>query len=157
MESNRVSETCDGCALVRRGEPVVDRLTFLKQSAASIAMLALAACGADGPTAPATLTATTISLASNPPLANVGGVVTTSIDGSPVAIVRESTTTFAAFSLVCPHQGTTVGVQGSRFVCPGHGATFDLDGRWIGGQRTSNLRSYPTQYDASAGTVTVGG
>jgi Rieske Fe-S protein len=156
MESNRVAATCDTCAL-QGAERLVDRLTFLKQSAASIAMLALAACGADGLTAPSTLAATTISLASNPALANVGGVVTTRIDGSPVAIVRESTTTFAAFSLVCPHQGTTVQPQGSRFVCPGHGATFDLDGKWIGGQRTSNLRSYPTVYDASAGTVTVGG
>jgi len=157
MESNTVSGTCEGCALVQGAEPVVDRLTFLKQSAASIALFALAACGADGPTAPSTLTSTTLSLATNPALANVDGVVTVRIDGSPVAVVRESTTTFAAFSLVCPHQGTTVQTQGSRFVCPGHGATFDLNGQWIGGQRTNNLRSYPTTYDASAGTVTVGG
>jgi len=96
----------DGCArcVAARGEPAVDRLTFLKQSAAVIAAVALAGCGlSSSPTAPDSLSSTTIVLASNPALANVGGVVTMSIDHSPVAIVRESATTFAAFSLVCPH------------------------------------------------------
>lgn len=159
MEASAQDAThvCEGCALVERREPSVDRLTFLKQSAAAIAALALAACGADGATAPTTLSSTTVSLASNTALNTVGGVVTLRVDGSPVALVRESTTTFAAFSLVCPHQGQTVESQGTRFYCPGHGATFNLNGQWTGGQRTSNLRSYPTTYDASAGTVTIGG
>ena len=148
---------CEGCALVHRREAGINRLTFLKQGAAAIAAIALAACGSDGATAPTTLSSTTISLASNPKLATVGGVVTLDIDGSPVAIVRESASTFAAFSLVCPHQGNTVQAQTTRFYCPGHGATFDLTGKWTGGERTSNLRSYPTTYDASAGTVTIGG
>ena len=148
---------CEGCALVHRTEPVIDRLTFFKHGAAAIAAIALAACGSDAATAPSTVSSTTISLASNPKLATVGGVVTLNIDGSPVAIVRESTTTFAAFSLVCPHQGSTVQAQTSRFYCPGHGATFDLTGKWTGGERTSNLRSYPTTYDAAAGTITIGG
>jgi nitrite reductase/ring-hydroxylating ferredoxin subunit len=147
---------CQGCTLAPR-EPVIDRLSFFKQSAAAIAAIALAACGADGATAPTTLSSTTLSLASNPKLATVGGVVTISIDGSPVAVVRESTNAFAAFSLVCPHQGSTVQAQTSRFYCPGHGATFNLAGQWTGGERTSSLRTYPTTYDAAAGTVTVGG
>ena len=147
---------CDRC-VAAHGEPTVDRLTFLKQSAAAIAAVALAACGAGSLTAPESLSATTIALASNPALANVGGVITTSIDHSPVAIVRESSTTFAAFSLICPHQGSTVQARTSDFRCPGHGATFSLAGTWTGGQRTSNLRSYPAVYDSAAGTVTVGG
>jgi Rieske Fe-S protein len=150
------SSACAACAAAR-GEPTVDRLTFLKQSAAAIAALALAACGSGSLTAPASLSSTTITLASNPALANVGGVVTMSVDGSPVAVVRESTTTFAAFSLICPHQGTTVQARSSSFYCPGHGATFNLAGTWTGGQRTSNLKSYPTVYDSTAGTVTIGG
>lgn len=148
--------SCASCASAS-GEPVVDRLTFLKQSAAAIAALALAACGASSLTAPSTLSSTTISLANNPALANVGGVVTMNVDGSPVAVVRESTTTFAAFSMICPHQGSTVRPQGSGFYCSGHGAMFTLTGQWTGGQRTSNLRSYPATYDAAAGTVTIGG
>jgi nitrite reductase/ring-hydroxylating ferredoxin subunit len=151
------SRACEGCALAAREEPVMDRLNFLKYSAASIAAMALAACGGGGVTSPSTVSSTTISLASNPKLATVGGVVTMSIDGAPVAIVRESTSSFAAFSLICPHQGSTVEAQSTRFYCPGHGAAFNLNGQWTGGQRTSNLRSYPTTYDSTAGTVTVGG
>lgn len=148
---------CAGCALVGRGEPVIDRLSFLKYGAAAVAAAALAACGGGDVTSPSTLSSTTISIASNPTLATVGGVVTTTIDGAPVAIVRESTSSFSAFSLICPHQGSTVQAQTTRFYCPGHGAMFDLTGRWIGGQPTSNLRSYPVTYDSTAGTVTIGG
>jgi Rieske Fe-S protein len=45
----------------------------------------------------------------------------------------------------------------SSFYCPGHGAQFNLQGQWIRGQRTSNLRSYPVTYDASAAALMVGG
>src|SRR5262249_55298098 len=148
---------CSDCAARAAGKASVDRMTFLKQGAAAIAALALAACGADAATAPGSLSATTLSLASNPSLGPVGGVVTVRLDGSPVAVVRESPSTFAAFSLVCPHQGNTVQARTASFYCPGHGATFDLAGQWTGGQRTSNLHSYPAVYDAAAGTVTVGG
>jgi Rieske Fe-S protein len=149
--------SCEGCALIARGEPAIGRLLFLKQSAAVIAAAALAACGSDGPTSPSTISTTTLTIANNPKLAAVGGVVTLNIGGTPVAVVRESTSTFAAFSLICPHQGNTVEAQTTRFYCPGHGATFDLAGNWTGGQRTSNLHSYPVSFDSTSGTVTVGG
>jgi len=158
--TERLSEApaCRGCALVQNGAPAIDRLMFLKQSAAVIAAAALAACGGgDSPTSPSTVSSTTLTIANNPKLATVGGVVTLNVDGTPVAVVRESTSTFAAFSLICPHQGNTVQAQTNRFYCPGHGATFDLNGKWTGGERTSNLRSYPVTYDATAGTVTLGG
>jgi len=134
------------------------RREFLKKSAAAAALLALAACGTSDSTAPSSLASTTIDLSTTPALTPVGGVAVMSISGSPVAVVHETATTFAAFSLICPHAGNTVQSVGAQgFYCPGHGARFDLAGDWIGGQRTSNLRSYPTQYDAAAGTVTVGG
>ena len=137
--------------------PLPDRREFLTTGAAALAMLALAACGVNDATAPTTLNPTSLKLADYPKLANVGGIVTLSVSGSPVAIVRESATAFSAFSLVCPHQGATVQPQSSSFYCPGHGAQFNLQGQWIGGQRTSSLRSYPVTYDASAGTLTLGG
>jgi Rieske Fe-S protein len=134
------------------------RREFLKKSAAAAALLALAACGMSDSTAPSSLASTTIDLSTTPALTPVGGVAVMSISGSPVAVVHETATTFSAFSLICPHAGNTVQSVGAQgFYCPGHGARFDLAGDWIGGQHTSNLRSYPTQYDAAAGTVTVGG
>jgi nitrite reductase/ring-hydroxylating ferredoxin subunit len=162
MSQQETDAGCRGCACsVERASDVdVDpgRREFLKQSAAALALLALAACGLSEATAPSSLAATTIDLSTTPALTPIGGVAVMTISGSPVAVVHESASTFSAFSLICPHAGNTVQSVGAQgFYCPGHGARFDLAGDWIGGQRTSNLRSYPTQYDAAAGTVTVGG
>ncbi|MGH7617591.1 MAG: ubiquinol-cytochrome c reductase iron-sulfur subunit, partial [Gemmatimonadaceae bacterium] len=134
-----------------------DRRDFLAQGAAAIAALALAACGLGVPTAPGSVSATTIKLSDYPSLANVGGVVVTQISGNPIAIVHETSTTFSAFSLICPHAGNTVQSEGTQgFYCPGHGARFSLAGQWTGGQPTGNLTSYPVRYDATAGSLTVG-
>ena len=86
----------------------------------------------------------------------VGGVTTTTVDRVPIAVVRTGQETLAAFSRICPHQGSTINVTTTGFLCPNHDATFDTTGQWVGGQRTSNLQSYPVAYDASAGTITIG-
>jgi cytochrome b6-f complex iron-sulfur subunit len=70
--------------------------------------------------------------------------------------VRTSASSFAAFSRICPHQGSTINVTSNGFSCPNHGAEFNSSGQWIGGQRTSNLTSYPVAYDSTAGTLTIG-
>jgi nitrite reductase/ring-hydroxylating ferredoxin subunit len=156
--SGETPVACGASCACGTGQVDEGRREFLKQSAAGLALLALAACGLGTATAPGSLSATTIQLSSEPALANVGGVATMQIGGSPVAVVRESATSFSAFSLICPHAGSTVQSIGAPgFLCPGHGARFDLSGQWIGGQRTSNLRSYPVTYDAAAGTLTIGG
>ncbi|MEP6778834.1 MAG: Rieske (2Fe-2S) protein [Gemmatimonadaceae bacterium] len=89
-------------------------------------------------------------------LNNVGGIARLSGSSTPVAVVRSSTSTYLAFSLVCPHQGTTVNINGSGFLCPNHGAQFNSSGGWVGGQRTSNLSSISVVLDATAGTLTLG-
>jgi len=152
---------CEGCACGTVGagqlQPIsIDRRDFVMRAAAALAAVALAACSGD-PTSPSSVSSTTFNLSDYPALSSVGGVATVSISGVPVAIVRTSSTTFAAFSRICPHQGATIDVTSNGFQCPRHGATFDKNGQWIGGQRTSNLTSYPVSYNAAAGTVTVGG
>jgi Rieske Fe-S protein len=120
---------------------------------------ALAACGlSNTPTAPGSLSQpVTITLSEHPSLANVDGVAFVSdTDGNPLALVRTGTSTFVALSRICPHAGSTVNTASFGFLCPGHGAEFDFSGRWMGGQRTSSLTSYPTQYNAAAGTVAIG-
>ncbi len=97
-----------------------------------------------------------VTVASFPALTSVGGAAR--VDGGsgkPVALVRTGAASFTAFSLVCTHEGTTVGLTGSGFLCPNHGARFSLTGQWQGGQVTSNLRSLASIFDATAGTVTV--
>jgi Rieske Fe-S protein len=159
--SENDSKSCGACAgrtneadAARDG---IGRRTFLAQSAMIAAAAALAACaGADSFTAPTTVSATTFSLSDYPALATVGGVATVSISGSPFALVRTSASSVVALSRVCPHQGNIVNTVSGGFLCPGHGARFDSSGRWIGGERTSSLRSYPAVLDSTAGTVTVG-
>jgi nitrite reductase/ring-hydroxylating ferredoxin subunit len=137
-------------------EEGIGRRTFLVQSGMLAALAALAACGgATDSTAPNVPANSQIDVGNYPALATVGGVAMVSLGGAPIAIVRTSTTSFLALSRVCPHQGGTVSASGNRFVCPVHGATFDLNGNWIGGQRTSNLHQYATTYDAATNTLTI--
>jgi Rieske Fe-S protein len=137
----------------------IARREFVTGAAAALAALALAACGNTGDftTSPGTVASTSLELSNFPALANVGGVATTSVSGTPIAMVRTSASTFSAFSRICPHQGTTINVLANEFQCPRHGATFNLSGQWIGGQRTSNLVSYPVAYDATSAMLTIGG
>ena len=167
MNQKNGKPACVGCPAVGSSHAVrpigpiedgIGRRTFLVQSGILAAVAALAACGAssDGTTAPTLPANSQIDVASYPALANVGGVAMVSVSGAPIAIVRTSTTSFVALSRVCPHQGGIVQQSGSRFVCPVHGATFDLNGTWVGGQRTSSLHQYATTYDAASNTLTIG-
>jgi Rieske Fe-S protein len=152
------SGECGACAAsAEQAQPVsIDRRDFVMRAAAALAAVALAACSSSGMTSPSSVSSTTLNLSDYPALSSVGGVATVSVSGVPLAIVRTSSTTFAAFSRICPHQGTTINVTSNGFLCPNHGAAFDKNGQWIGGQRTSNLTSYPVTYNATAGTLTVG-
>ena len=141
------------------GAPGVDRRTFLAQGALAAAAAALAACGLSSsvPTAPGSLSSPlTINVANYPALTTVNGVAYVNGGGNPLAIVRTGASSFVALSRICPHAGSTVNTASFGFLCPGHGAEFDDTGRWIGGQRTSSLTSYPTQFDAATGMLTVG-
>jgi nitrite reductase/ring-hydroxylating ferredoxin subunit len=145
------------CVAAGGGRHAVGRRDFVVGAAAALAAMALAACATgDFMTSPGTLTATSIKVSDFPALANVGGVATTSVSGVPLAIVRTGASTFAAFSRICPHQGATINVLSGGFQCPQHGATFNSSGQWTGGQRTSNLTSYPVAYDSASATLTIG-
>jgi Rieske Fe-S protein len=136
---------------------VSDRREFVVTSAASVAALLCTACGgAAGTTGVSTgPVSLTVQISSYPALANVGGMARVDNGGTPVAAVRTGASTFSAFSLICPHFGCTVGISGSAFLCPCHGARFASTGAWTGGQRTSNLAALSTSYDATAGVLTI--
>jgi cytochrome b6-f complex iron-sulfur subunit len=158
MESK---STCSGCAPAHAAEAVRDgigRRTFLAQSALLAAGALLAACAAGDATAPGTTISSTtdIEVSDFPALASVGGIALVNVSGNPLAIVRTGDASFVTLSRICPHQGSTINPSGSGFLCPGHGARFSATGQWEGGERTSNMRSYATSYDAAAGTITIG-
>jgi nitrite reductase/ring-hydroxylating ferredoxin subunit len=153
--------TCDGCALAPSDSgdaPMVDRRHFISSASLAVAAALLAACmgGNSGFTTAPGSVSFSVHLSDYAALSNVGGVAMVTSGGAPFAIVRTGAAQFLTLSRICPHQGTTVGYSSGRFICPRHGAQFDESGRWIGGQPTSNMRSYSTQYDAGTGVITVG-
>jgi len=138
---------CDGC---------MARRTFISQSTLAAAALLLAACGDSSVTEPVPVpTGTSIRIADQPALATVGGVALVTVDSALLAIVRVTQNSFVALSRTCPHQGGRIDTSSTGFTCSRHGATFDKTGTWTGGQRTTNMRSYATSFDAATGTLTI--
>jgi Rieske Fe-S protein len=137
---------------------VSDRREFLTVSATSMLTVMLTnACGGSGGdagvvTGPVSFS---VQISSYPALANVGGIARVDNGGTPIAVVRTGADAFAAFSLICPHRGCTVGINGSSFRCPCHGAMFASSGQWTGGQQTSSLSAFSTSYDAATATLTI--
>ena len=79
-----------------------------------------------------------VTVANYPALAAVGGIAV--VRTSPAIALARTATGFVAFSLRCPHEGTTVNVlSNSTLRCPNHGATFASSGSWSGGYRTGSL------------------
>ena len=168
-DQTTVAEDCSECAVQqsRRApltvlESLVDRRQFVAGGAlaAMSAILATACGGAGGATGPGNIGGSgnqlVVNIANFPALANVGGIARVDAGhGTPVAAVRATSTTFLAFSLICPHFGCTVGIASGSFACPCHGARFASDGHWIGGQPTGNLNPLTAAYDATAGTITI--
>ncbi len=140
--------------------PCLDRREFLGNSTLlAVGALLATACG-DGQlggaiTDPGSLAATVVKLADYPALAAAGGIARLSGTRTPIAVVRQSSTQFRAFSMVCPHEGTVIGVNGTGFLCPNHEARFSGSGQWLGGQRTTNLREFTVTTDLTAGTITI--
>jgi Rieske Fe-S protein len=137
----------------------LNRRSFLAHTAVATAVGAfLSACSAGGSdvTGPPFSGTLVVTPADFPALSTVGGIAR--VDGghgSPVAAVRTGDNQYAAFSLVCPHQGATVAIKGSGFQCPQHGARFNADGSWAGGQPTSNLQMLSAVYDRASGSLTI--
>jgi Rieske Fe-S protein len=165
----------DGCPLPRRAGEIHYRVVgpsrrqFIAQStlsaiAAVLTSAFVSACGdgeigGAGPTAPPVLDqGFTIRIADFPALQQVGGIARVNSDASnPIAVSRLSANAFAALSMICPHAGyKPINIVSSGFRCPNHNALFAADGNWTGGQRTRDLQSYPTTYNAGAGTLTIG-
>jgi Rieske Fe-S protein len=142
-----MSDACGAC---------LGRREFLAKSAMfAAAAAALSACGLTDATGPQLSSSVDITVADHPSLATVGGIALVTAGGERLAIVRTGATSYVALSRVCPHQGATVGVNGSGFRCPEHGATFNSTGTWTGGEHTSNMHAYSTSFNATTGVLTV--
>ena len=98
-----------------------------------------------------------VTLARNPALKSVGGVVRIDdVNGRSIALVRtaKGRQGFTALDLRCTHEGTTVQQSGDQWKCPNHNAEFALDGEFQNGpQGTTTLRRL--RVTASTKKVTI--
>jgi len=134
----------------------IGRRAFLYRGAFAAAAAALAACASVDTSAPTLPAGSSIKVSDYSALNSVGGIALVSISGAKLAVVRTADTSFVVLSRICQHQGGTVNINGSGFLCPNHGAKYNATGQWIGGERAGNLISYPTSYDAATGVVSIG-
>jgi nitrite reductase/ring-hydroxylating ferredoxin subunit len=136
---------CDHC---------LSRRSFVAGSTLMAVSALLAACGGADSSAPTNVNVTT-KVSDYTALASVGGMARLTGTSTPIAVVRTAANTFRAFSLICPHEAGSVGINGTGFLCSKHGATFNSSGTWTGGERTTNLHEFTVAYDATAGTLTI--
>jgi cytochrome b6-f complex iron-sulfur subunit len=125
----------------------MDRKNFLNKFTGGLALTCvscmMAACEKEGttPDGGGTTAELTIDLSSQ--LTNVGDFVA----ASGIVVVRlaagNETTSFRAFSDVCPHEGGKVSYNKSTtgFTCALHGATFNQSGGVTGGPATRGLKT----------------
>jgi Rieske Fe-S protein len=97
-----------------------------------------------------------VTLASNPALKKVGGVVQfTNGAGQEIALVRtgKAANAYKALNLSCTHEGVTVRRSSGKWVCPEHRAEFALNGDVKIGPARSNLVSIPVKVAKTKVTV----
>jgi Rieske Fe-S protein len=97
-----------------------------------------------------------VTLAKNPALKSVGGVVRIdNANGRTIALVRTATgrNGFAALDLRCTHEGVIVKQDGDRWICPEHGANFALGGDVEIGPARTPLRKF--RVTATSKVVTI--
>lgn len=90
---------------------------------------------------------TEVPLSSVSGVGSVGGGAKVDIGGRRLALGRPSEDCVVAVSRVCTHEGCETAYDGGRFVCPCHGAIFDLDGSVIGGPTSVPVASFPAVID----------
>jgi Rieske Fe-S protein len=99
-----------------------------------------------------------VDLNKEPGMAKVGWYINVNLpDGDIVYLFRKTKTTLSTVSGVCTHKGCFVGWRAdqNRFLCPCHAATFTADGRVTGGPAPTDLKSYPTAWDAKTNTAYI--
>jgi Rieske Fe-S protein len=76
------------------------------------------------------------------------------VKGVPVAVVRTGRSTYRALDLRCTHKGTTVGKDGTAWLCPEHGSRYAGNGTVTGGPAKRSLALVSISFDGT--TLTVG-
>ena len=144
----------------------MNRMEFLKSLGLKGASLFAVYCAASGlsscvnesmdPTNPTGVTGNELILdltsAAYTKLNTVGNYVVV----SGIVIARVSTSTFAAVTQVCSHEGRRqVVFNAGEFYCAAHGARFDTAGKGLNSTGSRGLKTYVTLLEGTTLKVTV--
>ncbi len=144
----------------------INRMEFLKSLGLKGASLFAVYCAASGlsscvnesmdPTNPTGVTGNELILdltsAAYTKLNTVGNYVIV----SGIVIARVSTSTFAAVTQVCSHEGQRkVVYNAGEFYCPSHGARFDTAGKGLNSTGSRGLKTYACLLEGTTLKVTV--
>jgi Rieske Fe-S protein len=142
-------------------ENCLSRREFLAKSAAAAAGVAVIAAGCgDGQFGPAAVTAVatkvSVKTASVAGLSTIGQLVQVGPPEAYIAVKKTGTNTFAAYNMICTHEGCPTLIRSNRFDCDCHGSRFDNSGHVIVGPADRDLGSIATSYDPVTDTLTIG-
>ena len=130
----------------------MQRIEFLKVLGSGTVLACtgcLDACSSKSDPAPTNVNFTLdLALPENAALTNTGG----SLSKSGVILARLSATAFAAVSIACTHEGTSVTYQSAQqnFFCPNHGSKFDKSGTVLNGPASKALQKYNTEFTGNS-------
>lgn len=144
----------------------MNRMEFLKSLGLKGASLFAVYCAASGlsscvnesmdPTNPTGVTGNELILDLNSAAYSKLNTVGNYVIVSGIVIARVSTSTFAAVTQVCSHEGQRkVVYNAGEFYCPSHGARFDTAGKGLNSTGSRGLKTYACLLEGTTLKVTV--
>ncbi len=144
----------------------MNRMEFLKSLGLKGASLFAVYCAASGlsscvnesmdPTNPTGVTGNELILDLNSAAYTKLNTVGNYVVVSGIVIARVSTSTFAAVTQVCSHEGRRqVVFNAGEFYCAAHGARFDTAGKGLNSTGSKGLKTYATLLEGTTLKVTV--
>ena len=144
----------------------INRMEFLKSLGLKGASLFAVYCAASGlsscvnesmdPTNPTGVTGNELILDLNSAAFSKLNTVGNYVIVSGIVIARVSTSTFAAVTQVCSHEGQRkVVYNAGEFYCPSHGARFDTAGKGLNSTGSRGLKTYACLLEGTTLKVTV--
>jgi cytochrome b6-f complex iron-sulfur subunit len=144
----------------------MNRMEFLKSLGLKGASLFAVYCAASGlsscvnesmdPTNPTGVTGNELILDLNSAAYSKLNTVGNYVVVSGIVIARVSTSSFAAVTQVCSHEGRRqVVFNAGEFYCAAHGARFDTAGKGLNSTGSRGLKTYLTTLDGTTLKVTV--
>jgi cytochrome b6-f complex iron-sulfur subunit len=144
----------------------MNRMEFLKSLGLKGASLFAVYCAASGlsscvnesmdPTNPTGVTGNELILDLNSAAYSKLNTVGNYVVVSGIVIARVSSSSFAAVTQVCSHEGRRqVVFNAGEFYCAAHGARFDTAGKGLNSTGSRGLKTYVTTLDGTTLKVTV--